>query len=182
MARGIMILGAPGSGKSTLARYTALQLPAAWIEIDACIWRQDTCLPFSRMYPREEKIARVQAAVDACTYFVMEGSMDSFHDHFDPLFDLAVYLDAPAAVRMRRVDAREKALFGNRVLPDGDMHAAHQQFLQDVLRYDTDGPANRAAHERWLQALTCPILRLSGENTVSENAREIIKFYQSIYP
>ena len=44
----------------------------------------------------------------------MAGSMDSIHQHFDPYFRLAVYLTAPAALRVERVHRRELEAFGPR--------------------------------------------------------------------
>lgn len=101
-----MILGPSGAGKTTLGRRTAQRLGLAFLDIDEFIWRKDTPKPFTAMFSREERIARLQQAVSQAGRFVMAGSMDSFHQHFDPYFRLAVYLTAPAALRVERVHRR----------------------------------------------------------------------------
>lgn len=79
-----MILGPSGAGKTTLGRRTAQRLGLAFLDIDEFIWRKDTPKPFTAMFSREERIARLQQAVSQAGRFVMAGSMDSFHQHFDP--------------------------------------------------------------------------------------------------
>lgn len=92
--KGIMILGSSGAGKTTLGRFTAQKLGVPFLDVDDYIWRKDTEMPFQVMYSREEKISRLMAAAREAEEFVMAGSMDSFHEYFDPFFRLAVYLTA----------------------------------------------------------------------------------------
>ncbi len=56
--------------------------------------RKGSKLPFSVMYPKAEKISRLMEAISNCEHFVMAGSMDSFHEHFDQFFELVVHLHA----------------------------------------------------------------------------------------
>jgi hypothetical protein len=69
----------------------------------------------------------------------MSGLMDSINASFVPLFDLAVHLTAPVEVRVERVNVRELARFGKRILPGGDMFEIHNKFIDNVRSYDTDG-------------------------------------------
>ena len=71
------------------------------------------------MYSREEKIARLQEAVTRSGRFVMAGSMDSFHQHFDPFFRLAVFLTAPPALRVERAHRRELEESASECCPAG---------------------------------------------------------------
>ena len=114
--------GAFRGGKNNSGSCVAQRMGFAFLDIDEFIWRKDTPKPFSVMYSREERIAQLQQAVSQAGRFVMAGSMDSFHQHFDPYFRLAVYLTAPAALRVERVHQRELE-FGARVLPGGDMRS-----------------------------------------------------------
>ena len=106
MARGIIIFGSAGSGKTSLGKLTAAELGFPYFDIDEYIWRKDTEIPFSQMYSREEKASRLMADISQNENFVMAGTMDSFHKPFDPLFDLAVHITAPVAVRMERLHQR----------------------------------------------------------------------------
>ncbi|MGI6256060.1 MAG: AAA family ATPase [Acutalibacter sp.] len=170
MPEGILIFGPSGAGKTTLGRRVAQELGVAFLDIDDYIWRKDTPKPFSTMYSREEKISRLREAVFQAGRFVMAGSMDSFHQHFDPFFRLAVYLDAPASLRVERVHQRELEQFGSRVLPGGDMEEDHRRFLQDVAGYDQGaGGATRQSHQAWINSLRCKVITLDGSNPIKIN-------------
>ena len=173
---GIMILGAPGAGKTSLGKRVAQALGFDFIDIDEYIWRKDTPQPFTVMYSREGKISRLKNAIADPKRFVMAGSMDSFHEHFDPLFDLMVYLDTDADVRVQRAHDRELKAFGDRILPGGDMYAEHQHFLQGVAGYDHGiGGTNRQLHQKWLDSLKCPVLYLNGADAYAYNVQKIIE-------
>ena len=180
MPDGIMILGASGVGKTTLGRITARKLGFAFLDIDDFIWRKDTELPFTVLYSREEKIRRLMAAVEKAGKFVMAGSMSSFHEYFDQFFRLAVFLTADEKIRTARVHEREVNVFGERVLPGGDMYQKHQEFLRDVAGYENGtGSCTRLQHEQWMEQLSCPILRLDGMALPEENAEIIVKAYRA---
>ena len=149
-----MILGPSGAGKTTLGRRTAQRLGLAFVDIDEFIWGKDTPKPFTAMFSRAEKIARLQQAVSQAGRFVMAGSMDSFHQHFDPYFRLAVYLTAPAALRVERVHRRELEAFGPRVLPGGDMEEDH--------------------------SLSCKVIRLDGAAPIESNAEAICQAWWKV--
>lgn len=181
MPAGIMILGSPGAGKTTLGRRTAEVLGLAFIDIDDCIWRQDTERPFTVLYSRAERISRVRDAVERAGRFVMAGSMDSFHAHFDPYFVLAVHLHADAQLRVARVHARECERFGQRVLAGGDMFEEHEQFLADVAGYDEGrGRMTLERHEAWLASLSCPVFRLDGADPLEHNVQILVQAYREI--
>lgn len=181
MPKGIMILGSPGAGKTTLGRLVAGKLGISFLDIDEYIWKNDTDMPYSVMYSRDEKIRRLMSAAETAGEFVMAGSMNSFHEHFDPLFRLAVYLTADEKIRVERVHKRELEEFGDRILPEGDMFEAHQSFLKDVAGYDGEtNSCNSRQHEEWLSQLVCPILRLDGCENLEKNAEVIVRRYRSI--
>ena len=92
MATGIMIIGPSGSGKTTLGRLVADELGYPYFDVDDYIWRKDTKEPYSVMYSRDEKIEGLKRAVLPYEHFVMAGSMSSFHDAFDNMFEMMVLL------------------------------------------------------------------------------------------
>lgn len=178
-ATGIVIFGPSGAGKTALGALVASRLGFPFFDTDPFIWRQDTLRPFTVMYPRAEKIARLQAALSGTEHFVVAGSMHSFHEAFDPFFLLAVHLTADVQLRLDRVRARELQQFGARILPGGDMYADHQRFLQYVADYDTgsDGTTLKS-HLTWISALSCPVLSLRGEAPLAQNAETVVRAYQ----
>ena len=179
MPKGFILFGPSGSGKTTLGKLVAGRLGIAFLDIDDYIWRTDTAIPYTVMYTKAEKIRRLMEAVEKEGEFVMAGSMNSFHEYFDPFFLLAVYLTAEEKLRVSRVHDRELAEFGSRILPGGDMFEAHQAFLMDSAAYD-HGAASCSSrqHELWLSQLTCPVLRLDGGEDPEKNAERIIAAYE----
>lgn len=176
-----MILGPSGAEKTTLGRRTAQRLGLAFLDIDEFIWRKDTPKPFTAMFSREEKIARLQQAVSQAGRFVMAGSMDSFHQHFDPYFRLAVYLSAPAALRVERVHRRELEAFGPRVLPGGDMEEDHRLYLEDVAGYELGtGSTTQQRHQAWIDSLSCKVIRLDGAAPIESNAEAICQAWWKV--
>jgi len=185
MARGIILFGGMGVGDTTLGKAVAGTLGWPHIDLDDYIWLWDTPLPFTKIRPRDEKIALLTEAISHHPHFVMSGSMFSFRKVFEPCFDLAVFLTAPAQVRSERIRKRELNRWGARVLPGGDMYEAegsiHKDYMACVRRYD-EGPEelfSLAQHEKWIRELPCPVLRLDGTRPVAENAARVIEAYQA---
>ena len=178
---GIMILGPAGAGKTTLGRYVAEKMKVAFLDIDEYIWRKDTDRPYSVMYTKEKKISNLMDAVQKAQEFVMAGSMNSFHEYFDHLFLMAVYLTVDGRIRVERIHRRERDEFGDRILPGGDMYEAHQQFLTDAANYEGSAAScSREQHEQWMDQMTCPVLKLNGEDPLEKNAEKIIAKYREL--
>jgi len=116
MPRGIIIVGAPGVGKTTLGRELARQLGFLHFDTDEYHWRQDTEVPFTILRPREERAAHLMHDISMHPRFVMSGSMWNIRERFTPLFELAVFLEAPVEVCAERVYSREFARWGDRIL------------------------------------------------------------------
>lgn len=181
MATGIMIAGPSGSGKTVLGKMVAKELGYTYVDIDEYIWRKDTAIPFSAMYPKSEKISRLQEAISNCEHFVMAGSMDSFHEYFDPYFELVIHLYADAQLRVKRVHERELALFGERILEGGDMHEEHQRMLQGIAGYDHGyGGCTLQQHEKWMKSLKCKVIKVDGANTLEKNLNAILETYKGL--
>lgn len=179
MARGVIIFGPAGSGKTTLGKMVAQRLNYPYFDLDDYIWRKDTVVPFTTMYTRTEKAERLMSAISQGEHFVMAGSMSSFHQSFDPLFDLAVHLTADTDTRRRRVHKRELERYGDRILPGGDMYEGHQAFLESCGHYDTDGSPSLKEHMDWAAALPCKVIRLNGDEPLEKNAQQIVSIYNS---
>lgn len=179
MATGIMIVGSSGAGKTTLGELVAKEFGYTFVDIDEYIWRKDTKIPFSAMYPKDEKISRLMEAISNCEHFVMAGSMDSFHEHFDPYFELVVHLHTDAQIRVKRVHERELDRFGERVLEGGDMYEEHQKMLSDIAGYDYGiGGCTLQQHENWIKCLKCKVIQLDGADSLEKNLNIIIETYK----
>lgn len=177
MARGIIIFGSSGSGKTTLGKLVAEKLDFPYFDIDDYIWRKDTDKPFTIMYTREEKINRLMTDISKGTHFVMAGSMDSFNAPFVPLFNLAIHITASINTRISRINKREYEIYGERIMEGGDMYEGHCRFLDNSLRYDTNGSPCMITHSQWANSLSCKVLHLNGDEDLNNNAKIIVHEY-----
>ena len=180
MSRGIIIFGSSGSGKTTLGKQVAEKLGFPYFDLDDYIWRRDVDKPFTVMYTREEKISRLMSDISQSDFFVMAGSMDSFNTPFVPLFDLAVHITASVEVRLARINEREYERFGNRILEGGNLYENHQKFLNVSAQYDSDGSPSMKTHEKWANSLPCKVIRINGEDSLSNSIQVIINVYKEI--
>ncbi len=180
MPRGIIIFGSSGSGKTTLGRMVAEKLGFPYFDLDDYIWRRDADKPFTVMYTREEKINRLMSDISQREFFVMAGSMDSFNTPFVPLFDLAVHITASIEVRLARINKREYERFGERILKGGNLYENHQRFLNGSTQYDSDGSPSMKTHEKWANSLPCKVIRINGEDSLSNSIQVIINVYKEI--
>lgn len=180
MSKGIMIIGPSGSGKTTLGKMVAEELGYPYFDVDDYIWRQDTKEPYTVMYSREEKIRRLTEDLLPNDYFVMAGSMSSFHYAFDDKFSMMVFLYVPPEERIRRVHNRALERFGNRILEGGDLFLNHQKFLESNRQYETDGSPNLKEQKEWLQSLNCMKLTLDGCDSLQSNSDRVCKAWKML--
>jgi hypothetical protein len=152
-----LITGAAGSGTSTLAAALAERWCASAVEADQFFWLPSTP-PFKYKREPQERKALFERELLSREHAVVAGSVVGWG--VEALFDLVVFLYVEAEVRLRRLHAREVALFGR----------ADPAFLQWAAQYDQGPPEGRslAKHEAWLSSLGCPVIRLVGERSVLE--------------
>lgn len=175
MATGIMIIGPSGSGKTTLGRLVADELGYPYFDVDDYIWRKDTKEPYSVMYSRDEKIEGLKRAVLPYEHFVMAGSMSSFHDAFDNMFEMMVLLYVEPDIRVKRVHDRAIERFGNRVLEGGDMYENHMKFLKYNRNYESDGSPNLKEQKEWMNGLSCIKMELDGTRNLDSNVKAVVE-------
>jgi adenylate kinase family enzyme len=172
----IHILGASGSGTSTLGRALASALQAPFFDSDDYYW-VPTDPPYRTPLPHDERRAALAAAVEDLPSWIVAGSMMGWGDVLIPAFDLVVYVSITPAARLARLSARERARFGARLDPGGDMHADHQAFMRWAARYDDGGldVRSRASHARWLELPGCPVLRIDGAVPTAQQVRQVMQ-------
>lgn len=166
----IHLFGASGSGTTTLGRALAGALGYRHLDTDDYFWLPtDTC--FTQKRPAAERIALMDADIDASPGAVISGSLTGWGDVLMPRFTLAVRVVTPTAVRLERIRAREYARFGERIREGGDMYRVHTDFLDWAARYDTGDVTMRskACHDAWQQMLSCPVIAVDGTAATDEN-------------
>ncbi|MDZ4081610.1 MAG: hypothetical protein U1E10_01620 [Bdellovibrionales bacterium] len=172
----IHIFGASGSGTTTLGAALAETLGAAHFDSDNYYWKK-TDPPFVEKNSISERQRLMLSDMKEHDSWVLSGSMDSWSEPFVPLFDLAVFMRISTEVRMARIKLREAMRHGDRILPGGDMHQAHLDFLAWAEQYDQGVLTGRSLrrHEEWMSGLTCQLLRLEDERSVADSVKIVLK-------
>lgn len=169
----VHIVGASGSGTTTLGAALGEALQVPHYDVDDYYW-MPTDPPFEVKRPVPERQRRLLADLGPEGGWVLSGSLVSWGDPFVPLFDLVVFRTLPHALRMERLGRREAARYGAEVIgPGGRLHEKCVEFLDWASSYDDPSFEGRSrhAHERWIDAMPCPVLRLDGDLSVEECVR-----------
>jgi len=178
MINGIHILGASGSGTTTLGQALESKHGYKWMDTDDYFWFP-TSQPYTTKRPHAERVPLMLHGIANNPKWVITGSLCGWGDALTPHFDLVVFLSVATEIRIKRINARDKARWGDRISPDGDMYANHLEFIEYSRNYDVMRPPNRcrALHDEWLARLDCPILRLDGTKSVEDLLEEIEAMY-----
>ncbi|HPF42383.1 MAG TPA: shikimate kinase [Bacillota bacterium] len=158
----INIFGSSGSGSTTLARAVAKKYGYIFIDTDDAIWEK-TELPFSKRKSDKDAREYLEARMKTGDKIVISGSFIGWADDIKEKIDLFVYLNLPLEIRKSRIESREKARFGNRVLPGGDLYQKHIDFLEWISLYDETPESLRGKkqHEMWLADVKVPVVRIT---------------------
>lgn len=134
-----------------------------------------TDLPFTVKRERDERISLLLSDIMKNEKSVISGSVSDWGDIFISKFDLCIWIQTPANVRVERLEKREFARFGKRIMPGGDMYWNHREFIEWAKTYDTADNTERsfAMHKEWKEKLTCPLLILDGTKRIDELLREL---------
>ena len=175
MPHRIHLFGASGSGTTTLGERVARALGARFLDTDAYYW-VPTEPPFTTKRDPAERVAAIERDVEGHADWVLSGSLCSWGDPLMARFTLAVFLHLDPELRMARLVERERARYGPRVLPGGDMHAQHVAFVAWARSYDHALAPVRSLdlHERWSARLPCPLLRLDASRPVEALCEAVV--------
>lgn len=176
MAHRIHTFGASGSGASTLGRRLAERLHAKHLDTDSYYWLE-TDPPFTLKREPAERVTMIRQEIEGVENWVLSGSVCSWGDPLLSYFTSAVFLYLDPAIRMARVAERERQRYGSRILPGGDMHHQHLEFMDWANSYDDAKAPIRSLdlHERWMRRLNCPIIRVDSNRPVDELCDEIFE-------
>lgn len=173
----IHLFGASGSGTSTLGRFIADRMDCFFMDTDDYYW-QPTDPKYTTSRPIPERLELMQRDIAAHKRVVISGSLVDWGDGLIPLITLAIRVETPTAVRIARLRARERARFGSRLDPDGDMYAQHEKFIRWAADYDEGDihMRSKAMHDQWQKQLACPLVTVDG-NLPVEASWEMVKLY-----
>jgi adenylate kinase family enzyme len=168
------VTGASGAGVTTLGRRLARRLAVPHLDVDDFYW-MPTDPPFTTKRPPEERV-RLIAAERGPGGWVLTGSLDGWGDALVEEATLIVFVVTPTPVRLQRLAARQRDLFGTRIDPGGDMHDNHVAFPTWAAQYDdpTFPSRSRARHEAWLAGLAVPVVRADATREVEELVGDVV--------
>jgi adenylate kinase family enzyme len=176
MANRIHIFGASGSGTSTLGLHLARALGGSHLDADAYYWH-DTDPPFTSKRDAAARVSMIERDIHGKANWVLSGSICSWGEPLLHHFTLAVLLCLDPVLRMARLAERERARYGARILPGGEMHEQYLEFMNWAASYDEAKAPIRSLdlHERWISTLSCPTLRLNSNRPVEALCEDILQ-------
>jgi len=155
MTQRIILLGANGSGKTTLGRELARVLDIPHFDVEDYYFYK-TGLPYSAEIPWEERNKMLLDDMKNHGSYIVSGDVSGWDEEFLTAFNLVVFLSAPADVRMKRIENRELARWGNRVLEGGDMYESQMKFRKFAATRDVN------VFEKAMLKYSCPALYFDG--------------------
>jgi adenylate kinase family enzyme len=166
---GIILLGANGSGKSTLGRELARALSFAHFDVED-YWFHRTDIPYTSIRPAEERNEMLLSDIRKHGSFVLSGDISGWSDEPLAVFDLAVFLAAPTEIRVKRIEDREHARWGDRVREGGDMYESQREFREFASTRDV------ARLEQSASEYPCPLLRVDSTKALKQIVDEILAY------
>ena len=168
MYRGILVMGGNGCGKTTLGKRVAALLGCPHIDMEDYAFEPSE-IPYARPRPRQEVCALIVSQLRAHPRFVFSAVNGDMGEEINALYDFIVYIHAPLAVRMARMQKRSLERFGSRVLEGGDMYESEQAFV----RFAAGRSLEKA--ERWASRMRCSVFHVDGTQPIETNTQLIVK-------
>ena len=168
---GIIIFGLNGSGKTTLGRELARVLDFWSMDIEDYHFEKSE-IPYTAERSREDCLSLMLSDIKNHRSFVISAVTGDFGDEILSYYKLAVYLTAPADIRIARVKKRAYERYGNRVCEGGDMYEKNARFI------DFASSRTSANIDNWAKTLICPVLQIDGLTDIKTNAENIAKYWK----
>jgi adenylate kinase family enzyme/ADP-ribose pyrophosphatase YjhB (NUDIX family) len=170
-AQGILIFGANGSGKTTLARELASILKFKHIDHEDYAFEKSE-IPYTKPRAFEDCVNLMLADIKESRGFVLSAVTGNFGSEIESMYGLAIYLQAPLDVRLKRIARRGINRYGERVGKGGDMYKGQNEFEEFVAKR----PLSKT--EEYAKTLNCPVIRADGLLNPAQTASGIAeRFY-----
>lgn len=169
------ITGASGCGVTTLGAALAARIGAVHIDTDDHFWVA-TDPPYRVKREVPGRLARIRSEQAHCGRWVISGTLDGWAEPVTGDAELIIFLKVPTQIRLERLRRRERDRFGPALLPGGDMHETHAEFIEWAAHYDDGTLPGRSLprHEQWLAGLMLPVLRLDGTRPTQELVEAVL--------
>ncbi|MBQ9079987.1 MAG: AAA family ATPase [Clostridia bacterium] len=165
---GICVCGLNGSGKTTLAKLLSQKINFSHFDVEDYYFDNASGVPYALSRTREQVESLLMEDIRKYPKFIFSAVNGNFNEEITLTYKLVIYLSAPLDERMNRIKQRAYDKFGDRVLKGGDMYEQEQKFFDHCAKRSDESIA------KWLETLSCPVLRLDGTNTVENNINIIL--------
>lgn len=180
----INILGASGAGVTTLGQVLANKTGYAYVDSDFYYWDNSTSAdPFTIKRPLEHRNQLMLNELRSHGNWILGGPVMGWRFNEELAFDLVVFLYVPPNIRMTRLKKREFERYGDIIYTDASRNQQFVDFMNWAAGYDDNtAPGSRTLQiqQNWLQTLTCPVLRITGDTTVDDRVAKVLNAMQGI--
>ncbi|MCC8409956.1 AAA family ATPase [Mucilaginibacter sp. UR6-1] len=180
----INILGASGAGVTTLGQALANKTGYAYVDSDFYYWDNTTNAdPFTIKRPIEHRNRLMLNELRSHGNWILGGPVMGWKFTEELTFDLVVFLHVPPNIRMTRLKKREFERYGDIIYTDASRNRQFVEFMNWAAGYDDNtAPTSRTLQKQqnWLQTLTCPVLRITGDTTVDDRVAKVLNAMQGI--
>lgn len=171
-----MILGASGTGKTTLARALGERLSVPPFDSDD-YHHAPSDPPYTHPRSPEERCRLLERDLLPLPSWTLSGGAIAWTPRPAIEPTMLVFLSLPTELRIERLLVRERARFGDRRLPGGDMEGEHREFMAWTRGYDdgsSEGINTRPIHEALLRAARCAVVRIEGPVSIDEALARVL--------
>ncbi|MFD2216604.1 AAA family ATPase [Metabacillus endolithicus] len=174
MKNKIHIMGASGSGTSTLGSSLSNVLPHRHLDTDDYFWTTK----FTKQRKVAERRKMLKNDLSQNEDWILSGAVCGWGDNFKSYFDCVIFLWIPQDIRLERLKQREFQRYGNEILAGGSKYEQSKTFLEWASLYDSAGMEvrSKALHEAWMADLSCPVLKIEGDYSVSDRVDIVLDY------
>lgn len=158
----LIICGLNGAGKSTFGRALARATGFKFADIENYYFSPDD-VTYTSPKNKSEVCKMLLDDLKANDNFILSAVKGDYGEAVCDSFNLAVFLNVPKDIRMKRVRERSRIKFGNRILPGGDLYEKESSFFDTAEKRSDDDVLN------WLKRHNIPTITLDGTKNISEN-------------
>ena len=168
---GILICGLNGSGKSTVGKALARRIGYRFIDVEDLYFpKDDTNYKYSHPRGKEEVISVLNAMIEEDSRFVFAAVKGDYGEKLIESIDLAIVMDVPKEIRLKRVYDRSYEKYKDRILPGGDLYEKENAFFSAV----ESRPDNFVTE--WLEkTVNCPVINIDGTLPVEKNVNYLVE-------
>lgn len=172
----VLISGGPGSGCTTTAAAVGAALDLPVFDSDS-FFHKPTDPPYQEQYSPEERRDLLTHALAGREAWIVSGSVATWE-----MRDLAsthgIFLETPCGERLARLEQRQRARFGPRIDPGGDMEEEHLSFMKWASAYEerTGVGRNATADRAFLEAACGHFTAITGTAPFQQVVAAVVGF------